>query len=345
MEKPQPIGLLEKYLANNCTAEEADMVKKWYLSFEYDDDHLSDLDEEQKQQLRDRIFSQILTDIGKTEDEVVIEKAKVRPLYKWFSVAAAAVVLAVSGLVLYRNTQNNTIQPANNSAVVYQSITNTTGQIYKVTLPDSSSVWMSPNATLKFPKVFAQASRNVAMAGKCFFEVTKNPKRPFIINSHSIITKVWGTSFLVRDDGRSHIADVAVLTGKVSVSINNPKSKSNNLLRIDKGDVMVYPHQKAVYKIDEHVLEAQNTPAEPALQIWNRINLTFENRLLKDIIPVLNQKFNVHIVVTNQNLNHYMFNADLNGFNLPEVLTVLKKSLNIDYQFTDDEIMLNPTNL
>jgi transmembrane sensor len=344
MEKPQPVGLLEKYLAGNCTEEEAALVKNWYESFEYEDDLFSGLNEDEKQKLRDHMFGQILVNIGEMDtDGNIVKRSNVKKLYKWYATAAAAVILMVSGIVFYPRSKPADVQLAGN-VQQYQNISNTTGQIYKVTLPDSSSVWMSPGAVLRYPKVFAAAARNVSMTGKCFFEVTKNTQRPFIINSNAIITKVWGTSFLVRDDGQSNIADVSVLTGKVSVSIRTNKSVANTQLKMDKGDVMIYPHQKAVYKVGEHVLEAEQQVTEPALQLWNRINLSFDNKLLKDIIPVLNKKFGVHIVVASEDLNRYMFNADLNGFNLPDVLTALKKSLNIDYQIADNNITLQQTN-
>ncbi|MGN6637377.1 MAG: DUF4974 domain-containing protein, partial [Mucilaginibacter sp.] len=61
---------------------------------------------------------------------------------------------------------------------------------------------------------------------------------------------------------------------------------------------------------------------------------------ISEIIPVLNSKFHVHIQVKDERLNHYILSADLAGLNLPDVLEALKKSLNINYEISDDTIEL-----
>ena len=92
--------------------------------------------------------------------------------------------------------------------------------------------------------------------------------------------------------------------------------------------------------MDQHVLKPENTKNEPELQIWKRVNLSFENKPLREIIPVLNASYHVHIRVTNEKLNHYILNADMEGFNLPDVLEALKKSLNVNYEVGENEIEL-----
>jgi ferric-dicitrate binding protein FerR (iron transport regulator) len=250
------------------------------------------------------------------------------------------VLLVAIALGLYRraNKGNKDIFTDNQQEIVV--ITNSSHRIYKTKLPDSSTVWLNPNAQLKYPKVFAASSRMVSMSGECFFEVTKNPERPFIISSHSIITKVWGTSFRVRDNDQSNVADVAVVTGKVSVSIKTMRNINNTQLNIENGDVMLYPHQKAVYSAHDHTLKPIIKSDERTLKIWNHENLLFDNKLMKDIVPALNARYKTHIVVANEKLNHYMLNADFTGFNLPDVLEALNKSLSIDYEIKNDTIEL-----
>ena len=145
---------------------------------------------------------------------------------------------------------------------------------------------------------------------------------------------------LVRDDDRSNSAEVSVLTGKVSVSIKKSDNTNDESLTLQKGEIMLYPHQKAIYLVDEHVLKPETPKKEPELQIWKRVNLLFENKPLKDIVPVLNSSYHVRIQVSNERLNHYILNADMEGFNLPDVLEALKKSLNVNYEIKNDIIEL-----
>ena len=343
MKKPIPVELLDKYINGNCTETEVALVKKWYQSFDMDDDFVSSIgiaeEIELEQKIYQRISLNIDTDVNEEQAEVVSISPKRSPR-KWFAISSAAAIalFLMVGAMIYSHEAKK-LQVADNSQQLV-SITNNSDQIYKSTLPDNSSVWVSPHSQLTYPKAFAEKARMVTISGKCFFEVTKNPARPFIITSRSIITKVWGTSFLVNDNVESKTAEVSVLTGKVSVSIKTPDNINQSDLKLEKGEVMIYPHQKVIYLADQHILKPEVIEEEPALQIWKRVNLSFENRPLKEIIPVLNSKFHIHIKVGDEKINHYILNADMAGFNLPDVLEALKKSLDLDYQIKDNSIEL-----
>jgi transmembrane sensor len=341
MREHLSVELLEKYINGHCTDAEVALVKQWYQSFEHEPGYTSTLSSSKQQELEEQIFNKIVNNIevdpvAETPDKTpAISKPRT---WHWLSGVAAMLLLAVTAGLYNNKTGNNAT--AHKGPQELLSVTNNSNRIYKVMLPDSSSVWLNPHAQLQYPKVFAVASRMVSMSGECFFEVTKNPKRPFVISSRSIITKVWGTSFRIRDNDQSADADVAVVTGKVSVSVKTIKNINDASLQMGKGDVMLYPHQKAVYSSNNHTLKPDSTPNERTLKIWNRVDLTFDNMLLKDIIPVLNTKYNVNILAANEKLNRYMLNADFSGFNLPDVLEALNKSLNIDYEIKDNTIEL-----
>ncbi len=60
-------------------------------------------------------------------------------------------------------------------------------------------------------------NRDVYLSGEAFFEVTKNPDRPFRVFANEIVTKVLGTSFTVRSFENDTTIQVIVRTGKVTV--------------------------------------------------------------------------------------------------------------------------------
>jgi len=338
MKKPVPVELLEKYIKGECTQAEATLVKQWYASFEHNPDGISNLSFAEEKELEERLYQNILNQVSvSAQDTQPINEPRTRKFSLWYKLAGAAAVILVTGTIALLQIAKIKSARSSDSSSQYIVITNNSGQIYKSVLPDNSSVWLRPHARLSFPKKFAAASRMVSMNGECFFEVSKNPSRPFIISSRSMVTKVWGTSFLVRDNAQSNLADVSVLTGKVSVAM---KTNHQALLKLEKGEVMLYPHQKVVCLVDKHVLEPHNANNEPALQIWNRVNLSFENKPLSEIIPVLNTTYHVHIRTGSSRVNHYVLTADLAGFNLADVLEALKKSLNVNYQIKNDSIDL-----
>jgi ferric-dicitrate binding protein FerR (iron transport regulator) len=342
MEKLIPVELLEKYINGGCTEDEIALVKNWYQSFEYDHDYVSDISFAEEKELEERIYSRILNQIDAIHEEKITPKKSTYSIFKkWYTLAgAAASILFVTVITLLELKKVKTTLTADSGLQQMVSVTNNSRQIYKSTLSDNSSVWLYPHSKLTYPKTFAVKSRNVSISGECFFEVSKNHESPFIISSRSIITKVWGTSFLVNDNEQLNSAEVSVLTGKVSVSIKNACNSEHASSKLEKDEVMIYPHQKIIYLIDQHIFKPETMVEEPALQIYKRINLSFDNKPLSEIIPVLDTMFHVHIKVTHEKLNRYILNADLTGFNLPEVLEALKKSLNVSYQIKSNNIEL-----
>jgi transmembrane sensor len=342
MKEPIRIDLLEKYIKGDCSEAEIALVKQWYFSFEHENDHVSDLSPAEEKQLEENIYFSIISNLNLVHLQAPEQQAKLVPFRKWYTVAAAVAVFALSAVAVFytqkSKDQHRVVSAVSNVRLF--NVTNNTGHIYKVTLPDSSAVWLNPSAKISYPNAFAAGSRLVSISGECFFEVTKNPQRPFIISSRSIVTKVWGTSFLVRDNEQSNMADVSVLTGKVSVSAKVNGKNNAITTKLTKDEVMIYPHQKAVYLNDKHTLTSQAVEVKSTVKKYQRTHLVFDNKPLKDIIPVLDSSFNVNIKVTSEKLNHYILNADFEGFNLPDVLDALKKSLNIDYAIVNNHIEL-----
>ncbi|WP_454803230.1 FecR family protein [Mucilaginibacter phyllosphaerae] len=340
MKSPIPVELLEKYLNGSCTEEEIALIKQWYHSFDSHHDHISGVSEVEEQEIEQRIYNRITEKIEVDYTFAVTGRSRYASILRW--TAAAAVAAIFVGGFYFINNSKISFAPAAQVAkapVEQVDIINSSNQIYKAVLPDSSIIWLHPGGNIRYPKVFAANARIIAMYGEGFFEVTKNAKRPFIINGRTIITKVWGTSFLIRDNYRSRTADVSVITGKVSVSIKKNEQDNNFTTNLEQHELLLYPNQKATYLIDKHLLKASRMIKEPALKIWTQAKLSFDNKPLREIIPVLNATYGVHIQVKNERLNHFMLNADFEGFNLPDVLAALKKSINVNYELKDDNII------
>lgn len=339
MNKIQLSQLLDRYFNGTCTIEEKQVVDNWFELYKDRPGFTANLSDDKKEQLKHRMFSAISDQVGIPEPKIPV----IRSFYKnwWIRIAAAAVLL-VFAKVLIIDKILSTGKPAN-TALANIVITNRTKNIIKQQLPDSSVVWLSPNANLSYPKTFQATSRTVAMKGECFFEITKNPQRPFIINSEHMVTKVWGTSFRVLDDKNILATKVTVVTGKVSVSKKggNASQKGANL---SSEEVLLLPKQEVVYDKKTDLLVASRQADISALNIYKHIDLSFENAKLTEIVNVLNKKFEANIKIKDEALNKAVMTADLTGLNLPEVLEVLKTSMKLNYEIANDLIVLKKTN-
>jgi transmembrane sensor len=345
MNEAEFTDLLEKYVKGECTEFEKQLVKQWYAFFDNDPDFIDGLDMDAERELKERIYDKILNKIDLSDSVKILpySQNKGRTLRIWYSTAAAIVVFIGAAWFFHKSIKFSNNLIAESKVPQFINFTNNTNRLLKSVLPDNSIVWLSPHANIRYPKIFDPRFRLVSMSGECFFEVVKNPKQPFVINSRSIITKVWGTSFLVDDRNGRDSAEVSVVTGKVSVSVKAKNKVNNNSLSLQKGDVMLYPHQKLIYAVSEQVLKQESTANELSLQLWSKVNLSFDNKPLKEIIPELNKKFHVQISVADEKLNHYILHGDFDNFNLPEILESLKTSLNVNYEINNNKIELIST--
>jgi len=326
-----PASLLQKYLSGQCTADEEALIEEWYASFDNDEDYTASLSATQKEQLRNTIRQRISGTVS-VEQQPVRQQPRIRRLV-WGITGIAASILIIVGIIRYQYTAG----PAIRVADIDTLFNNNTTAITDNTLSDGSHVWLMPGAKLTCHKSFSANRREVNLSGEAFFEVTKNPQRPFIIYSKNLVTKVWGTSFRVRDEQKLTFADVTVLTGKVSVKLLHPQSRLNK-------EVMLYPSQRVTYIKKEQTFTAQPKANMTAMAIWKKPDVSFNNRPLKEVIGVLNQSFQLHITVADDKINNLLLTADLNGLNFPGIMQMLHKALDVDYTIEGQNVILKTSN-
>ncbi len=93
------------------------------------------------------------------------------------------------------------------------------GGQYKVVLSDGTKVWLNAATTLRFPAAFAGSERRVELSGEAYFEVEKDPTRPFRVqlNDKSVV-EVLGTHFNIMDYEEEGLSKTTLVEGKVKVS-------------------------------------------------------------------------------------------------------------------------------
>lgn len=318
--------LIRKYLNGECSPAEINEVQNWYQSFEVNEDPLVELDESERLVLRGMMLSQIRNNIQKTHQQR--SWRRMRPLlYAWIG-SAAAILIVLVWLTHYRTEKGKEIETEITAASRDMVIKNSTKTIHKHVLSDGSEIWLRPGAQLTYTKDFDRKHRTVRMTGEAFFEIVKDPEHPFVIYSGAVITKVWGTSFRISD--YSGITEIAVLTGKVSVSSQEATGQS----------LMLQPNQKAVFFAESKVFRTETSENDATILMWKKTDLFFDNTPLEDIVKTLNNQFGVNIRIADAELNTTVLSADFNDQRLPQVLEIIEKSLNVEYSINQQDIVI-----
>lgn len=320
--------LIKKYLNGECTLEEKATVIVWYNSFDKEQDVLEKLTSEEKHRLRNLMLNRINLRID--NNEAMSDKRRVKPLYYWIS-SAAAIVLLVLGFMFYQDHTKNTIAGSNVSQikeVKFLVLENQGNRLYQRELEDGTVIWLSPGAKVEIPERFAIDKREVKMTGKVFFEVAKNPERPFYIYGGGLTTKVLGTSFLINAEAGKD-TEVSVVTGKVAVNVSEKEDQQ----------VLLMPKQKAVFSVTEQSLKKAGIPEKSEVQIWKKSKLSFDNNAIKDVVEVLESNFNVDIAI-NKTVGDCVLKADFSDQNLPSILEMICKSVDASYEIKDGQIVI-----
>ncbi len=321
------VELVQKFLDGNCTLEERASVILWYNHFDDEADVLQQISVAEKEQLRAKMLSGINSRIDFT-DTPIVKKAKVSNLFYWMSGVAAAILIVV-GVSLFQSKEsshivaNQLIKEAKILVLENQGKT-----LYQRKLEDGTMIWLSPGAKIEMPEHFATNTREVTMTGKVFFEVAKNPKRPFLIYAGGVTTKVLGTSFLVNaEQGKN--TEVSVVTGKVAVSVSGKEDDH----------VLLLPKQKGVFDASKKLLEKEVLTTKSEVEMWKKPKLSFDNVKVGEVVSVLSNNFNVTIN-TNTEIKSCLLKADFSDQNLALILEMLCKSIDATYEINGENISI-----
>jgi transmembrane sensor len=130
-----------------------------------------------------------------------------RPFVPWAT--AAAVILAVAATVYY--WRGNVVATG-------------VGQQQVRLLQDGTRIVLNTDTHIEV-SYDAHARRVRLIHGEAWFEVAKNPARPFLVSVDGQEIRALGTSFIVRHDGIEDLS-VTLVEGRVSVQPVNPQAET-----------------------------------------------------------------------------------------------------------------------
>ena len=101
---------------------------------------------------------------------------KMPALLQW---AAVCVLTFGLGALAYFSARSISSPPV----IEYVEQINRTRQRSVVSLADGSTVYLNAQSALKYPKQFSATTREVFISGEAFFDVSRNPGKPFLVHS------------------------------------------------------------------------------------------------------------------------------------------------------------------
>ncbi|KAA9036558.1 FecR family protein [Ginsengibacter hankyongi] len=301
-------------------------------------------------------INKILQKLDNTTDTIPVETfygdKNIIPIKQFFLQrrlwVGAAAILLIFFLSLYtifyrhNNKMGNSayyeLPDGSNSTASIERVNNS-DSVQQVNLSEGSKVSLFPRSKLTFSEDSAGSKREVYLTGQAFFQVAKNPLKPFFVFTKNMVTKVLGTSFLIRAYDNDKAASVEVRTGKVSVYKKENFTDSN--IRSKRLDgIIVTPNQKMVYdfKSDQLTKTIIEKPVllEPAVQN----NFVFDGTPVKDVFKLLEDAYGIRIMYDDDLLSSCSLTATFGSEGFYDKISLICKAINASYEIIDGNIFI-----
>jgi transmembrane sensor len=315
--------LLRKYKAHEASPEEEKELLELIQSDAYDQALLEDITYtlhntppgavHMKDRIKDETFDKIIEEhvLDKSSHPGFVHRSQ-KSGWRWLAVAASLVLIALAGLWLF-----------------YNKIGFLTGEQHyagkrTILLPDGSHVTLNADSELTY---FTEGlNRIVALRGEAYFDVVHDARRPFIVQTGKIRTRVLGTSFNVRAYLAHEEVQVTVERGLVEVG-----EESRPYAQIKPDEQITVDTRTARFskaEVDVHAATAWKDEG----------SLMFEDITLEEVIVLIEQRYQYTLVFTNPALRTCRMSGSFTrNDDLTKIVSVICGMSGAEYQIDDDK--------
>jgi len=207
--------------------------------------------------------------------------------------------------------------------VLYELSTPNSGT-YRVTLDDGSTVWLNAASKLIYPSKFSRHERKVVIEGEAYFEIQKDPTRPFKVTSGNQTVEVLGTTFNISAYPGERAVRTTLVEGKVKVGQTGASSSS----------VYLYPGQQSILKKGSEIKVKQVNLMEQVG--WKEGLFYFDETALKDAMLQISRWYDIEIRYDGDVSQTYFYGEIPRSKSLKNVLNILEEG-NVRFRLTKEK--------
>lgn len=329
--------LLTRYVNGACSPSEIEKINRWY-------DEIGKvglaLDDKERLVMRDRILRHLRTGHQET--------IKLRPSRRYLithplvRIAAAVLMIFLCGLwILYPGMTATEIAEQTPAAAVFE---NTTESVRVYLLPDGSEVKLEPSARIEFNRDFSAGGRQVHLTGKAFFDILRDPARPFYVYSDEVAVRVLGTSFVVDAPRNAPKVEVKVITGRVSVfPVTKKGPEHSGAKRAAANGVVLSPNQTVEYFIEQgHWVTGLVEEPIPVRALEEKdLSFVFANTPVREVLSDINERYGIEVVTESEGIYNCTFTGDVSRMSLYDMLDVISNSIGSTYEIKGTRILVS----
>lgn len=319
--------LLDRYLARVCTPEETRLVEQWLHD---DPRHAMRLNAaryafvyqstppvpDPVERIWAVLHERLRQEHALREAASSMRRGAAPGWPRWrMAFALGAIATIVVGFLIGMHERHPSIQATTPG---HRYATNA-GQRATIRLTDGSRVTIGPKTVLVVATDFGTAQRTVVLDGEAQFEVTTKGPVPFMVRTHTLVTRVLGTTFTVRRYPTDAATRVVTVRGRVSL-----RDVATNR------DAVVLSAGMRGIATDSGRIEVTPNVAIEDYTAWTSGRLIFHETPVPDIVADLGRSYGADIRLADSTLASRALSLTVlsDRQSLSDVLDVLTTLLN-----------------
>lgn len=306
--------LLYRFFEGKTSVEEEVVIKAWMEKSERNKETF----------LKERRLFDALILIENSENTLLSEKP-VKKSYHFFRELlkiAAVVIIVLWGNSLYQKNQRESTE------MLYQTISVPAGQRINLTLPDGTDVWLNARTKIRYPFSFNGEKREIFLDGEAYFDVSKDKRKPFIVQTPKYRLEVLGTAFNVEDYSGKGDFETMLFNGSIKIISNDSTPQT----------ITLTPTYKAYL---ENGRLAVGHVEDYSVYRWREGLICFKDESFADIMSDFEKYYGLTIQIDNEQVKKQHYSGKFRQTDgVDYALRVLQKDIRFTYKRDDEHEMI-----
>ncbi|MEP0366433.1 MAG: FecR domain-containing protein [Cyclobacteriaceae bacterium] len=327
----------KQFFNGELSPEEARNFLQWLHSEQSEEDLATDIDRLWFQELKSKVDHEwngddLFQQISKSKENQVsitgtplavhsVPKASYKNGYR----VAAVVGLLIASMWVLSLFVYTAKTPKEATSIIEK--VNPSGQKSRLALPDGSIVHLNADSRIEFQSTFTN-KREVLLEGEAFFEVVKDPTRPFVVRSGRLSTTALGTSFNIRSFKNTDKVEVTLASGKVRVDDE-----------LSQKSILLDPLDQVIVEGGSESLMKRKLSSLDLIE-WKDGVINFNKTPFPEVVTELERWYGVEFQMSGK-VKKTKCSGTFKDEYLSNILAVLSHTIGFQYTINEKQVQIN----